>query len=733
MNFRRETHLEFFGVPKHPGAFHAAEDGGFKPGLDQADIHPFSSDPQTEHETNTIELLESEAEVSRNQGLYDSLTKESKNLEQAMERICTLRDALERDYKQVFTEQRLTDKSVSGPPRRLPSTVEQGTTHTRKSRLKQLQLQIEKHQHAIQQCENKKQRVDAQALSIAKKLAAAREKNKMDGVRVNNVNDGFGMLPVIVGRNITKVPGMDATAKPVETYNAILHQSKIISHQDQSLKALNVHREGVKMDRELWIERQGRHELKMDMEGALNRLAKINEKLKDSRVQTNKSNLIEALSAFHHSGCRLISRNDKMAGPLCWWRNRDTNTCLGCERYESRNNNLGVISFDDIKLEDVDGDEHDSEATESDSCSDIEALHEDVEAYGVSLKGGRNQGFCVGTIELPKPVMWSISFLVTRKGTGEKYAGPDKSDFVVVKLGYNVQNLKTIGIYYNTVNPENGGVLYDIKYVCSGGSLAYRFEFSSGSLNANHHLVVSAGMYEEYEVLPLESVDIINGRERVISSFVRMLRLDEAQGKNRLTKLIEELLNTEESQSAGWDSEVIQNYPQRYERDFFLRILRAEILVEREKTKRDEEDDPSGATQSDPKRYMTEEEFQRVERSEAQYIKRKQETQYHIISDAREMVGKRLDVLDKDTGKWRTVKVQNCLVNWIQNGEKVFIQHTLQEVNKFNENVGKEFVADISLFHYVESPEQEVDKEAVARLLEFRVSGSYAHSDVFSL
>ena len=86
------------------------------------------------------------------------------------------------------------------------------------------------------------------------------------------------------------------------------------------------------------------------------------------------------------------------------------------------------------------------------------------------------------------------------------------------------------------------------------------------------------------------------------------------------------------------------------------------------------------------------------------------------------MVGKRLDILDKDTGKWRTVKVINCLVNWVDNGQRVLIQHTLQEVNKYNEDVGKEFMVDLKLLHSVESPIQEVDKEAVAKLLEFRVS-----------
>ena len=716
--------MGIFGVPKHPGAFHAIEDGGFKPGLDQADIHPFESNPQTEYENNTIDVMESEAEVARNQGLYDMLTNEAKHLDEALDRICTLRDALERDHKQIHTEQRITDKSTGGPPRRLPSTIEQGTTHTRKSRMTQLQQEISKYQHAIEKCDEKKRRVDLQILDVAKKLAAAREKTKVDQSRVESVNDGFGMLPVIVGRNITKIPGMDATAKPTDTYNAVTHQSKFISHQAQSLVALNVHREGVKLDREIWVERQGRHELKVDVEGTMNRLAAIHEKLKNSRVATNKLNLVEALDAFQQSGTALFNRKDKIMGPLCWWRNRNEDLCMGAEPFMSKNNNLGVITFEDIEV-DVDGSgkkfNNGTESESSDSDGDDFVLDDNVEAYGVSLKGGKNKGVCMGIISLPKPIMWSVSFLVTRKGSEEKYEGPDEGDFISVKLGFNLQNLKLIGIYHNRINPDNGGVLYDIKYLCSGSSLAYRFDFSSASLDPNHHLVVSAGVFEEYEVLPLETVDIVNGRERVLSAYVKMLRLNEAQGKHRLTKLIEELLNTEDSDLEGWDSEVIQNYPQRYRREYFLRILRAEILVEREKSKREDQDESDDSAVDGSTKYQTEEQIERLRRSEDRYIKRKQETQYHLISEARQTVGKRLDILDKITGKWRTVKVLNCVVNWINNGQRALIQHTLQEVNKYNEDVGKEFLADLKLLHCIESPVQEVDKEAVAKLLEFRV------------
>ena len=60
----------------------------------------------------------------------------------------------------------------------------------------------------------------------------------------------------------------------------------------------------------------------------------------------------------------------------------------------------------------------------------------------------------------------------------------------------------------------------------------------------------------------------------------KTMRIDEQQGKFRETKLLEELVSIEESTSRWWDSDIVSKVPQRYERDYFLRILKAEILLE---------------------------------------------------------------------------------------------------------------------------------------------------------
>ena len=734
--------LGVFGVPMHPGAYHAVgTSGGPRPGLDQADLHPLSAAPQTEFESAVIDKYETEAEVQRKQGLYEVLVRDAQALEVAMERMCTVREAAERELRQLENEQSITDRSVLGPPRRFPAPSEIGATNIRKERQKAVRTQIAQVQHAIDVADIKKRRIDAQVLSIAKALATTRESLRRQEKDITQVNGGLGLLPVIVGRNISTVAGMDATAKPLETFHAVTHQSRIVDYDDQSKAALRLHREGVKLDRELWLKKQGSEEVKLDVERTLNKLADISERLKVAHYQSNKLSLIDALRAFHQSMTALNPTTTKLTGPLCWWKNRKPMLCQGVEAFDSKGGSLGGISFDDIDLQLEEGEQDEGEGgdKEWEGSSDEEDEKEGEEvhieadkAYGVTLKGGKNSGFCVGTVEFPRAGMWNVCLIVSRKGSEEKYRYNDEKDNVIIRMGHNLQNLKEIGVFRNIVNPETGAVLYDVRYVVRGKMLAYRFEFASSSQQANHHMVVSAAVYEEFVIVPLESLRIESGRERVLSSYIKTLRLDESQGKMRLTKLIEELLCCEDAESAGWDSEVIQNYPQRYTREYFLRILRAEILVEQQRAKRAAEQaaangqDPFGLEMSGTsvKVGMTQQLYEKLKASEERYIKRKQETQYPLIARARELVGKRMDIHQASDNSWRTVLVTNCVVKWVEGGQKIRIRHKVQEINQYNEHIGGVFEADLLTLRAVESPQQDVDEEAIAKLREFRVSRS---------
>ena len=94
-------------------------------------------------------------------------------------------------------------------------------------------------------------------------------------------------------------------------------------------------------------------------------------------------------------------------------------------------------------------------------------------------------------------------------------------------------------------------------------------------------MAVSVGQFEEHEMEGIEVVENPGSkRQRVLSSYVKMMRIDEQQGKYRETKLLEELVAIEDSKSKFWDSDIVSKVPQRYGRDYFMRILKAEILLE---------------------------------------------------------------------------------------------------------------------------------------------------------
>ena len=172
---------------------------------------------------------------------------------------------------------------------------------------------------------------------------------------------------------------------------------------------------------------------------------------------------------------------------------------------------------------------------------------------------------------------------ITKQGTGEVFDNPDPSDFVAVKIGATYTSMSTIGVFYNRINPVTGTVLYDVKHVYKGSSFAFRFDFSSSTKDVRKHLAICTGLYEEYEMQAIESrEDPLTGRTKVLSSFVKVLRIDEQSGKFKDTKLLEELANIEDSDSAYWDSDILNNYSQRYAKEYFLRILRAEILIQQD-------------------------------------------------------------------------------------------------------------------------------------------------------
>ena len=198
---------------------------------------------------------------------------------------------------------------------------------------------------------------------------------------------------MVIGRSINKLPGMtDNIAKPAEFYQAMKHQSKIVGIKEMSKSTFKAHKERSEMDQQIWIQKQSGTEVRLEAESVLNKLADIQQRLKDKAVENSKLNLYEALDAFLKSKIQLRKINIKHAGIMKWYSFRNPELCQNVERFAS-DSTLGGLSFEPV---------------------DPNAPKDETYNHGVSLIN-TNTGFCSGIIELPKVGLWSIIIPITRR------------------------------------------------------------------------------------------------------------------------------------------------------------------------------------------------------------------------------------------------------------------------------------------------------------------------------
>eukprot|EP01041_Mallomonas_annulata_P000136 gene136-219_t len=664
---------------------------GFIPGLDQHEVPIFSAPPQTDYEMDSIANIDKTAELTRTQTLYDALQLDCKRYELSMQHMYTMRSDAERDLKQVSNELKQIEREQLGPPRRLPIASEIISTNLRKEKQSLLRSRIDELQHSIDVSHTRKVEVESQMLSIAKTLSILRQEQKKLDNDINNVNNGLGMLPMVIGRNISTIDGLDETAKPLETFNAITQQSKFIVYKDMEISAQKVHRDGVKIDRKLWLARQSDSETRHDVESTINKLADISDRLQQAFIQTLKFNLIDAIQGFHKSGIKLNTVKVSYSGPLSWWLCHKSSLSTNIEPCRG-SGALGAIEFDNVNSTTT----HDANV----DVMNVEGEVEDELMLGVSLGGYRN-GVC--------------------------------TDSCVVRLGTDLDNLHLIGEYKNEINPDVGAVLYDVKHTIKSDRLAYKFEFHSSSDDPQKHLMVAVGQFEKYETKDLEFLEdpTGKGKQRVISSYIKMLRVEENQGKMRITKLLEELIRAEDSDEEMWSSSLIAGFNQYYQREFFLRIIRAEIILEEQAVKNnvlrntpqdeveDAVEDADAVDEMQASKHMathfSEEQKEKVKLSQEEYINRKRYKYLPLINAANKDIGKRLDMYDTKLNKWRHVMVFQIYIRWIENGIVAKIFHILQEFDEENMKIGGLFPLDLKTVRYFESPPRISDDSAIAR------------------
>ena len=662
--------------------------------VDQHDAFVFSSEPHTEFEVAKIAATDSQTKLQRTQELYGALQEDSSTLKQSIERMLDMKEQLERDLRQVNQEILVIEKAQTGPPRRMPMAWEIPEMDNWKSQAARLYKRIADLQYALDKAQERKNAADSQAVGVAKDVAVLQEQLKSQQSEMDGINGKLGLLPMVIGRNISKVPGNGVTAKPQETFQAITHQSRLVSIKHGSDQAALLHKDKGMIEQEIWLNRVDESNRKQHLEIMISRMSKISDKLKQVGMDNMRVNLIDALKAFIQSGTKLHQVYAKLVGVLPWYKHHDYKHSLGITRYIAPCP-MGGISFEKQNGE----------------------IDDDALSNGVTM-GPYKEGWVSGHIELPKDCLWNIIITISRQGYGPEFDSGNQQDFVSVKLGPTLGSVGHIGTYFNQINPETGTVLYDVKHVFRGKSFAFRFDFSSGSDKTEHHLCVSSGMYEEFELAAMEEVPDpkLQGRTRVLSSYVKMLRIEERTGKLRETKLLEELIAVEESSAIEWDSELLTQVTQRYTKEYFLRILKAEILLQQEESAAERA--KQAEEQAKVRKLMVSSDLEReaaMEHSKKQYVLKKRAAQRKLLDDGRALVNKRLLLWDDKDSSWRNITVLDCIVMWVENGLKAKVLHLVQEYDDGNQPLGEPKEVDLTAFKYFESPQQTVDVETVRK------------------
>ena len=239
----------------------------YMPELDAHDVKVFSSEPNTLYEERNLDLMNSVADTTQQKVLYEALKHDSKMFSDAMERMCQMREIIERDIFQVKQEVSLDGLNLLGPPRRQPVKSEMETTQDRRERIHTLETKAKDLQYSIDVSDKKKRGVEAQMLTLARSIAVGKETNKQLEEDVRQVNGDLGMLPMIIGKGLQTVKGLNTnTGRPKEFMDAVRHQSKFIGIKDMGQAAQKIHRERGVLDQKLWIERMGSNAVKNDAE-----------------------------------------------------------------------------------------------------------------------------------------------------------------------------------------------------------------------------------------------------------------------------------------------------------------------------------------------------------------------------------------------------------------------------------------------------------------------------------
>ena len=414
--------------------------------------------------------------------------------------------------------------------RRLAYRFERVIVDERKERI--MKLLREKKDLEIR-CKNLADERDEAAmkeLRIAPRLAVIREKKIKAEAGLEKEQEFVPSLPMVIGRSIREVPSLrHQLAASKREIRDVLLGSKLEILKEESKLADKRLADLRRLNHEEWKAKHRRQEQRAVVELGEARLGNILGRLRHTMGEMAHGDIQGAVKKFWKND-KLRKVNIVHEGWVNWWGSRDKAQTAGVDQWNVENVILGKATF----------------------------------------------GVIQGRIEFPKVGLWQIDFLVTKADELAPAAG-DPNDFITVRMGGSAMSLDLVGKFNNVRAPGQAGVRYSVSRQYQGNKLTYRFEMASSTESIDDHMLVTRGRYRQIEPEPLELID--PKTNRVLSSYVKKLRIERKQGKSRGAVLLEELIKLENAgdEVTTWDSLIVNGHFQRFKKEHLAAYLRDEL------------------------------------------------------------------------------------------------------------------------------------------------------------
>ncbi|GBG28710.1 2,5-diamino-6-ribosylamino-43H-pyrimidinone 5'-phosphate reductase [Hondaea fermentalgiana] len=682
----------------------------FDPELDATTLEPPFSSADASKQVALLEIRVMEAEslvaaaLAPCQDAQSKLDANRADIRSLDEQILTL----DREIVHIDNEQKEFRASLRKPPRREPNRSEMERENLLTRRKFEIRTRIDSElRPRLEVCKQSKQDLETQFALAEERLHMLREEALARRAELDARLEMQPELPLVIGRALHKVdehqgqPAVD----PVRSFEGIVQRTnaELLRHAAAELEK---HRKDLtKMAQQKSTSREEYAYLKSDLELSVSRLAETQTRIQRAQEAQLRANLVMAIETFFQKGgiANLAKISNVYAGALDWWQGHQP---------EATTN---------VRLVDEVAQEH-----HADEKTDDKAF------IGVTADVHDRVGTIEGIIQLPRHRLYRVTTVIARhpeKDVPGRAAQLDVTDYINVRFGPSLQQLSLIGKVFNAPSaeqPPGAPVHHTITTLIAGTSVAYRFDFRGSSTQCA--LVVKNGWVQEEEANnPADGVD--KDSPQVLTDFVRQLRIERLQGKDRANHLLEELIRAKECPKPYWDSSIFQGTLQRFEKNRFLQMLQdtlealgkeREELEQRKIARRDallklheSQAQPGalvhtrgkGTEGTKPRRFSAaraqhqellarkahDSEHLETMRKEAEldekmilakerYINRKRRGMdgAAAIEEGQRLVGRKLEIFFADIARWRVGKVMDMKASWVDQNTRLQVLHKLE-------------------------------------------------------